>query len=253
MREALLVIDKSPGPTSFDIVRQVKRLVAGEKVGHTGSLDPFASGVLVLLLGRATKLSNVLLNADKSYHATVKLGDETDTMDRTGTVTSTIPVPKFTFAEIDRVLQSFQGEWMQTPPMYSAKKIQGVRLYELARQNISVRREPIAVQLHELKLLSYNEPYIEFEVHCSKGTYIRSLAAELGTRLGTAAHLAELRRLTCGNFTLEESVSVDKLGEALPSWMETGYRNYMKLLRAEGLVRKPCLPISVNNGNSVLN
>src|SRR4051812_2619692 len=137
MRESLLIIDKTPGPSSFDIVREVKRLSAGEKVGHTGSLDPFASGVLVLLLGKATKLSNCLLNADKSYRALVKLGDSTDTMDRTGTTRETKPIPELTREKVDEVLKSFLGEWLQTPPMYSAKKIRGVRLYELARQQIN--------------------------------------------------------------------------------------------------------------------
>lgn len=264
MKEALLVIDKTPGPTSFDVVRQVKRLVAGEKVGHTGSLDPFASGVLVLLLGRATKLSNVLLNADKSYYATVKLGEETDTMDRTGQVGRALPVPALTREDVEACLKSFVGEWHQTPPMFSAKKIHGVRLYELARQNISVRRQPIPVNLYEMKLVKFESPVIEFEVHCSKGTYIRSLAAEIGQRLGTVAHLAELRRLSCGDFRLEESITLERLKNELPACMETGYRNYVKLLRAEGIVRRPVvapasartrdsLPIPANSGNSFVN
>jgi tRNA pseudouridine55 synthase len=183
-------------------------------------------------------LSGLLLNADKRYRARVKLGEETDTMDRTGTVTTTAPVPPLTPADIDRVMETFRGEWHQTPPMYSAKKLKGVRLYELARQNISVQREPIPVQLYELKLLSYEAPFLEFEVHCSKGTYVRSLAAELGQRLGTVGHLAELRRLACGEFRAEESVTVEQLGQDLNASLEQGRRNYARLLRAEGLFRR---------------
>lgn len=242
MKELLLVIDKVPGPTSFDVVRDVKRILGGEKVGHTGSLDPFASGVLVLLSGRATKLSNALLNADKSYHAIVKLGEETDTMDRTGKVNQSLPVPELTLDDVKAVLKGFEGEWLQTPPMYSAKKIKGVRLYRLARKNISVEREPIPVQLYEMKFISYEAPYLAFEVRCSKGTYIRSLADEIGKRLKTVGHLAELRRLTCGAFSLADSVTLEGLTVDLPHWMRKGGENYGKLLRAEGYIGKP-LPV----------
>jgi tRNA pseudouridine55 synthase len=237
MRESLLVIDKTPGPTSFDVVRSVKKLLGADKVGHAGSLDPFASGVLVLLVGKATKLSNALLNADKRYRALVRLGQATDTMDLTGEVNENKPVPELTEEKVREVFESFVGTWHQTPPMYSAKKIHGVRLYELARQNIKVRRQPIPVQLYEMKLLSMRLPDIEFEVHCSKGTYIRSLADDLARRLGTVGHLHELRRLSCGEFSLEESVPVDKLSESVPQWMDKGYRNYVRLLRGEGLLR----------------
>ncbi len=260
MREALLVIDKVPGPTSFDVVRQVKRLVGDTKVGHTGSLDPFASGVLILLLGRATKLSNALLNADKSYRAVAKLGDSTDSMDRTGKIDKTAPVPDLTPAMVEAALKGFEGEWLMTPPMFSAKKIHGVRLYSLARQNINVRRLPIPVQLYRMDFLGYEAPYVHFEVHCSKGTYIRSLADELGKRLGTVAHLHELRRLTCGEFTLADSGTVETVAADLPGSLSRGFHNYVRLLRTEGLVRKqggplkdPQLQMGNNNGNSLLN
>lgn len=235
--ESVLVIDKHAGPSSFDIVRGTKPFVPGLKIGHAGSLDPFATGVLVVLIGRATKLSNALLNADKQYYATMKLGDSTDTMDRTGTVVATKPVPELTEAEIKACLKGFEGVWEQTPPMYSAKKIRGVRLYELARNQIHVRRQPIPVQLHRVQLKKIQLPYIEFEVECSKGTYIRSLADEIGKRLGTVAHLAELRRLSCGDFTLSESVTMERLAQDPGGTLKSGYHNYVKLLRAEGLVR----------------
>jgi tRNA pseudouridine55 synthase len=263
MKEALLIIDKPVGPTSFDVVREVKRTLPGAKVGHTGSLDPFASGVLILLLGKATKLSNALLNADKSYRAVVKLGESTDTMDRTGKVTETAPVPAISQEEIIANLKSFEGEWLQTPPMYSAKKIHGVRLYELARQNINVRRLPIPVQLYKLDFLEMGLPYVTFEVHCSKGTYIRSLADDIGKRLGTVGHLAELRRLTCGEFALGEAITLEALKANPAQCLEQGYWNYVRLLRTEGLARggnqgrtaeaHSHLQMPTNSGNSLLN
>lgn len=252
--EALFVIDKVTGPSSFDVVREVKKLFPGQKVGHTGSLDPFATGVLILLVGKATKLSQVLLNADKVYHATVKLGEATDTMDRTGEVTSSAPVPELKFDEVASILRSYQGTWNQTPPMFSAKKIRGVRLYELARQKIHVRRTPIPVELYRVELKRLEPPILEFEVHCSKGTYVRSLAEDIGRRLGTVAHLHELRRLSCGAFKLEESVTVEKLGGALPEWAERGFRNYVKFLRTERMVRPGGQPLHMpkSGGNSIL-
>lgn len=230
MREALLNIDKSPGPTSFDVIRELKKADRTLKVGHTGSLDPFASGVLILLVGRATKLSQHLLNADKRYFAKVKLGQATDSMDLTGEVVENKPVPELTAESVDAVLQSFQGTWEQLPPMYSAKKVHGVRLYELARQQIKVRRAPIPVSLYELKLLKLEGESFEFEVFCSKGTYVRSLADELGRRLGTVGHLTELRRLSCGPFPVEESESIASVVADLPGALERGYRNYLLLL-----------------------
>ncbi len=226
---ALLVIDKVPGPTSFDVVRQVRRRLGGMKVGHAGSLDPFASGVLVLLTGKATKASNLLLNADKKYHATMKLGFETNTLDRTGEVVGEAPVPALSVDEIEKAVKSFEGEWMQTPPMFSAKKKDGVRLYELARKNITIEREPIAVMLFSINVVRVELPIIEFEVHCSKGTYIRSLASEIGKRLGTLAHLTELRRLACGEFSIEESLTVTEFEEQTDGAMTQGRHSLMRL------------------------
>jgi tRNA pseudouridine55 synthase len=246
MLGSVLVIDKSIGPTSFDVVRDVRRFYRGEKVGHAGSLDPFATGVLVLLLGKATKLSGTLLNADKSYAATLKLGEATDTMDCTGTVIKTAPLVDITEERVREVLKSFEGEWMQVPPMYSAKKKEGVRLYELARKNIEIDREPIPVQLYRVEFKQMELPYISFEVHCSKGTYIRVLADEIGKRLSSVAHLSALRRLTCGGFSIDESVTVDTLSKEAGNWLEKGYKNYIRLLTSERLHR-PQLP-SENKG-----
>jgi len=235
--EALFVVDKVPGPTSFDVVRTVREMLGGAKVGHAGSLDPFASGVLVLLVGKATKLSGLLLNADKKYYGVIRLGEWTDTLDPTGTIEKTAPVPALTEEKIKEVLKSFEGTWAQTPPMYSAKKLHGVRLYELARQDIRVRRQPIDVILHEVKFISYTEPELHFEVSCSKGTYIRSLAEEIGERLGTVAHLKELRRLSCGQYTLGEALTVQALEGQIPTAWKKGAELYRGLLQSEGVFR----------------
>lgn len=238
MNAGVLIVDKTAGPTSFDVVRDVKRLYKGAKVGHAGSLDPFATGVLVVLLGKATKLSNLLLNADKSYRARLKLGVATDSLDKTGNVTQETAVPALTEDQVRTVLKSFEGEWLQTPPMYSAKKIDGVRLYTLARKNIEVEREKIPVQLHSVELVSMDLPYIEFDVSCSKGTYIRSLAAEIGERLGSVAHLTELRRLSCGQFQLSESKTVEGLKHDLDGSYRSAYEFYIRLLSQEALVHR---------------
>lgn len=240
LREALIVVDKPVGPTSFDMVREIKRALreAGmdplPKVGHAGSLDPFATGALILLLGRATKLSGTLLNADKSYYAIAKLGSATDSYDGTGEVTKELPIPAdVTEEKIKQVLKDYEGEWMQTPPMYSAKKLHGVRLYELARNQINVRMQPIPVNLYRMDFIKWESPFIHFEVHCSKGTYIRSLADDLGRRLGTVAHLAELRRLTCGEFGLEDAVTLQDFKENLPDVLAKGLKLYARLLQSE--------------------
>lgn len=237
MENGVLVIDKSVGPSSFDVVREVRKVTGIKRVGHAGSLDPFATGVLVVLTGKATKLSNALLNADKRYQAVIKLGQSTDSMDCTGKVIGEADVPTLTFDEVKACLDSLRGEWSMVPPMFSAKKIQGVRLYELARKNMVVQREPILVQLYDLKMISFDGGLLTFEVHCSKGTYIRSLGDEIAKRLGTLGHLIELRRLSCGPFVIEQSVSVEQLKENRADSMGTAYLNYLKLLSVEGVVR----------------
>jgi len=237
MDESVIVIDKGAGPSSFDVVREVRRWTKIKKVGHAGSLDPFATGVLVVLTGKATKLSNALLNADKRYEAVIKLGEATDSMDCTGKVTETCEITQLTQAQIEKVLISFEGQWNQIPPMYSAKKIKGVRLYELARKNISIVRQAIPVQLYSVRLVSYEAPFLKFQVHCSKGTYVRSLGDEIAKKLGTVGHLTELRRLTCGRFTLEQSLTLEAFKKSASTWQQDAYRNYMKLLTTEGVVR----------------
>lgn len=250
LKESLMVIDKQPGPTSFDIVRKFKKLYPGAKVGHTGSLDPFASGVLILLTGRATKLSDRLLNADKEYVAKMKFGASTDTLDYTGEVIETAEVPELDEVKVRLALEAFVGPWEQTPPMYSAKKVHGVRLYELARQNIKVPRKSVEVQILEIELLKLEMPYMEYRLRCSKGTYVRVLTEEIAKSLGTLGHLTELRRTSCGDYSLEQSAPLSEVEQDLAGWAEKGHTNYLGFLRKERLVRPTALPKSAQSGSS---
>lgn len=228
-KPAVFILNKPVGPTSFDLVRQLKKIYPKEKIGHAGSLDPFATGVLILLLGRATKLSDSLLNSDKKYLATLKLGVETDSLDRTGNPTQTAPVPELSVSQVEKCLKSFEGTWEQMPPMYSAKKVKGVRLYELARKNQEIPRERIPVELHELNLVGLESDEIQFEVECSKGTYIRSLGQEIGQRLGTVGHLSALTRLRSGDFDLDESITLDQLQKDPENFRSEGYQRFLRV------------------------
>ncbi len=208
----ILLVNKAAGSTSFHLVSILRRLTGIQKIGHAGTLDPFATGVMVMLIGKEyTKRSNEFLSSDKAYRATVQLGTTTDTYDLEGQILSQSPLVP-TLAEIETALQAFQGEIEQIPPMFSAKKIEGQKLYDLARKGITIERAPVKVRL-EIKLLSYNYPFLEIEVNCSKGTYIRSIAYDLGEKLGCGAHLFELTRTRSGNFSIELCVPQDKLKE----------------------------------------
>lgn len=201
----ILVVDKPEGVTSATVVRDIKRLVGG-KVGHLGTLDPFASGVLPLCLGDGTKIAQFLNTADKRYEGVIRLGAQTDTGDRTGAVVRTEPVPAVTAAECGEVAQRFQGEQSQTPPMYSAIKRSGVPLYKLARRGIEVERAGRPITIAELALEPVGPDRLRVTVACSKGTYVRVLAEDIGAALGTVAHLDSLRRVRFGRFGLEHAV-----------------------------------------------
>jgi len=233
LNEAVCILDKPIGPTSFDLVRDLKKIYPKEKIGHGGSLDPFASGTLIVLLGRATKFSQALLGADKVYEATLRLGTETDSLDCTGKLVKEAPVPDISRAQVEACFRSLVGEWLQTPPMFSAKKVQGVRLYELARQQITIPREKVAVQLFNLELLSLNLPEIVFTVHCSKGTYVRSLGQEIAQKLGTLGHLTSLRRTRCGPFSLDRAWTVQDIREAPELARKEGYLNFNQLVNKD--------------------
>ncbi len=210
----LIVVDKPEGPTSHGVVSIVRRGTGVRKVGHAGTLDPRASGVLVLCLGPATRLSEYLSSSTKLYEAKVRFGESTETYDAEGaTTSSTGEAP--TDAEVEAALEMFRGEIQQVPPPYSAIKLQGKKAYELARQGKPVELEARSVTVYELTKLQYDPPELSIRVECSAGTYIRSLAHDLGETLSTGAHLAALRRLRAGPFGLEEAVTLDELEKAM--------------------------------------
>lgn len=218
---ALLVVDKPAGPTSHDVVKLVRRGTEVEKVGHTGTLDPGATGVLVLCLGKATRLSEFLTGSDKIYQATVRFGQSTTTYDIQGEVVENSGrAPEL--AEIEEAAKEFRGEIEQVPPAFSAVRVGGKRAYDLARGGQMPELEARTVVIHRLELLAYQAPDLQIEVECSAGTYLRSLAHDLGQTLGTGAHLTQLRRTAAGAFSLEEAISFAELEAALAdgSWRQ---------------------------------
>jgi len=218
----ILNIDKPQGWTSHDVVARVRRLSGQKQVGHAGTLDPLATGVLLVCLGQATRVSEYLMRGRKVYRAAVHLGLSTDTYDAGGRVTTTAPQVSVTLSQLEEALAAFVGRIEQTPPMYSALKHQGAPLYRLARQGKTVERKPRPVEIYDLKLLDWSSPVLTIEVTCSPGTYIRSLAHDLGQRLGCGAHLSSLVRLASGHFTLDEAISLEALSEAFATgrWVE---------------------------------
>lgn len=211
--QGLILIDKPQGITSFTAVRKIKKLTGEKRVGHTGTLDPLATGVLPIFVGRATVLSSFLSDADKTYIATVKLGVKTDTYDITGKVLSEKEVC-VSEEELDKVISLFEGEQMQKPPVFSAIKKDGVRLYNLARQGEEVTVEPRKITIFSVKRISEIENGIfKMQVHCSKGTYIRSLCNDIGEKLGCGATMADLRRTSAHGFEIGQCVCLDDLTE----------------------------------------
>jgi len=207
----VLLVDKEEGESSFGSVKRVRRILGVKKAGHAGTLDPFATGLLIVLLGQGTKLSPYLMAGRKRYLATVRLGSETDTMDLTGRVIRERTVKPMTLDQVREKARAFEGEQEQVPPAFSAVKLQGKRAYELARQGVRVDLEPRKVTVYRLEVLSLDLPDLTLSVECSGGTYIRSLAADLGEALETGAHLRALRRLASGPFTVEGAVRVGEL------------------------------------------
>lgn len=209
---SFLLIDKPSGPTSHDMVDFVRRLVGIKKVGHAGTLDPFATGLLILGIGRATKKLGEFVGLDKVYEATVRLGATSDTYDRTGKI-NVLKDKNITTEEIKSVLQKFTGQIEQIPPMFSAKKVAGKKLYELARKGIEIERKPINVTIFENTILDYQYPKLVLRISCSSGTYIRSLAHDIGKVLGTGAYLEELRRTNIGHFDVKNARKPDELSK----------------------------------------
>lgn len=220
--DGILIIDKPDGITSHDVVSRIRRILKTKRVGHTGTLDPFATGVVVVLVGRATRLAQFLDKDEKEYDADVRFGFETDTGDRTGTQKAAGSRQKVVkIQDVEAVLPLFRGEIEQTPPMYSAKKVDGQKLYELARRGEIVERKAVIVTIHHLEIIDNSEIAdlelgtwnLKLKVACSAGTYIRSLAEDIGRKVGVGAHLAELRRTRAGRFDLSQSLTLDVFGE----------------------------------------
>lgn len=206
-------MDKPAGISSNDVVQQAKRLFGAQKVGHTGSLDPLATGVLPLCFGEATKFSQYLLDANKTYWTRIRLGVSTETGDADGEVIAQVDATAITQTQVSDALETFVGETEQIPSMYSALKHQGQPLYKLARQGIEVERAPRTVTIYSAELLQFAEAYIELRVHCSKGTYIRSLAEDLGAALGCGGHVSALRRLAAGPYAEAQAVTLEQVSE----------------------------------------
>jgi tRNA pseudouridine55 synthase len=219
VRSGVLVVDKPAGPTSYDVVALVRRRLGVRRVGHAGTLDPDATGVLPILIGEATKLMGYLAEHDKEYRAVVRLGVRTDTQDLSGRILSELPVPPLTAAEVERVTRRFAGRIRQTPPMYSALHHEGRRLYELAREGVEVEREAREVVVRSIHVEALDGVLVTLRVVCGKGTYVRTLAADVGEAIGCGASVATLTRLRVGPFGLAEAVSHPELehgpGEAL--------------------------------------
>jgi tRNA pseudouridine55 synthase len=205
--EGILLIDKPKGITSHDIVDRVRHKLHMKRIGHAGTLDPMATGLVIILVGKATKVSQYLMGLDKTYEGTIKLGQSTNTHDAEGTVTQERPVPPLTEDEVKAFLKGFEGDQYQTPPMFSAKKIEGVPLYKLARKGKEVEREARVIHVSSFKLDAWKAPdALDFTIDCTKGTYVRTLANDLGEKIGCGAHLTALNRTDIEKFRIEDSV-----------------------------------------------
>jgi len=209
--DGALLVDKPVGPTSHDVVDAVRRRFQIKKVGHCGTLDPNATGLLIVVLGRGTKLSEKLMAADKVYEGTIKLGETTTSYDADGELTASLPVPPLTLDQLNEAAATFVGDRMQMPPMVSAIKKDGVPLYKLARKGIEVERKERVIHIYSFRLNIYREPIGHFRVACTKGTYVRALAHDFGGKLGCGAHLAALRRLASGRFDVANAITVDQI------------------------------------------
>ena len=212
--DGILIINKPKQYTSHDVVAKVKK-ICGEKVGHTGTLDPMATGVLPLLLGQGTKLSKYLINHDKKYIATIQLGKKTDTLDSEGNIVEekTVNTLVLNNENVQQALETLKGKQMQTPPMYSAIKVNGKKLYEYARNGVEVEVPKREIEIYDIELLNISEgnKTIEFKVHCSKGTYIRTLCETIAEKLGTIGYMKELNRIQVGQFNLNQAITIENI------------------------------------------
>jgi len=209
--EGILLVDKPTDHTSHDVVARLRGKLRMKRVGHAGTLDPMATGLLIILVGKATRVSQYLMSLDKEYEGTIELGKVTDTQDAEGEVLETTPVPAFSEADILTAVKSFLGDQYQTPPMYSAVKIDGVPLYKSARKGEEVEREPRFIRVMSWEITRFALPRLDFRLRCTKGTYVRTLAHDLGRKLGCGAHLAALRRTASDKFHISQALTLDQI------------------------------------------
>ncbi len=221
----LLIINKPAGPTSHDIVDKIRKITGIKKVGHSGTLDPFAEGILIILIGKTTKSQSRFMALPKTYTATIKLGEISDTYDITGQIKSSSFAKAPEGEQILKILKTFIGEIRQTPPVYSAIKINGEKAYKLARKGIKPKMTPRKVKIYKIKTLNYKWPYLKIEVKCGKGTYIRSLAHDIGKKLGCGAYLENLIRTKIGKFDIKKSIKLENLD----------YKNWTKKLISDNI------------------
>jgi len=214
--DGVLCVDKAPGMTSHDVVSITRRVLQTKKVGHCGTLDPLATGLLLITIGRGTKIQDLLMSEDKEYVGTMRLGQATSSQDADGDILEEKPVPALSRDDLTAVFDEFRGDFYQTPPMVSAIKKDGVPLYKLARQGKEVVREPRFVHVYGYDILDFRTEEIDFRVTCSKGFYVRTYAHEIGAKLGCGAHLKNLRRTKSGRFSVDGAVTVDEL-KSLPT------------------------------------
>jgi tRNA pseudouridine55 synthase len=212
--EGVLLVDKPSGLTSHDVVYHLRRKLQMKKIGHAGTLDPMATGLLVMLIGKATRISQYLISVDKVYEGEATLGVVTDSQDAQGEVMETSPVPPLTETQVRETMQGFLGDQYQMPPMHSAIKIDGVPLYKMARKGEEIEREPRFIRIASFELTSFALPKLTFTVHCTKGTYVRTIAHDLGKKLGCGAHLSALRRTGSGKFDISQCLPLEQI-EAL--------------------------------------
>ncbi|HWY31411.1 MAG TPA: tRNA pseudouridine(55) synthase TruB [Candidatus Acidoferrum sp.] len=230
--DGAILVDKPAGPTSHDVVDAIRRRFQIKKVGHCGTLDPNATGLLIIVLGRGTKLSERLMGDDKVYEGTIKFGETTDSYDCDGELTGSLPVMPMTLDELNAESATYIGDQMQVPPMVSAIKKDGVPLYKLARKGIEVEREPRLVHIYNFRFAEYTEPFGKFRVACTKGTYVRSLAHDLGQKLGCGAHLTTLHRSASGKFDVADALPLDAVLKLSAAELEKRVLPFLKLMVA---------------------
>jgi tRNA pseudouridine55 synthase len=229
--DGAILIDKPAGPTSHDVVDAIRRSYSIKKVGHCGTLDPAATGLLIIVLGRGTKLSEKLMADDKVYEGSIKFGEATDSYDADGELVSSLPVPPLTLAELNAAAEKFVGDQMQKPPMVSAVKKAGVPLYKLARKGLEVEREPRLIHVYTFQFSEYQEPVGRFRIACTKGTYVRSIAHDLGQDIGCGAHLLTLRRTVSGKFDVADAIEFEELMRLTAAQFTERVIPFLKLAR----------------------